>query len=734
MKSFKKLLCIFMTTLILSGVAVTAPDYKQNAVIALDEEKVTHNITTTSDESADISDDHNDMENYMDFCPQCSGTGKLEKEKPCTYCDGHGNTYIEKDCTYCTEGIVMPIRIYKCTRCWGSRMGIIDPNCYVCGGDGLLVEQLPGKTCANCNGKGKIKAPSICDKCHGGTVHYFVNCAGCKGTGYISNKCIVTYDANGGTGAPEPQAFKKNTKFKLSTVKPTHKNYEFLGWTTDQTKNDPEYEAGAEFTAQDDITLYAVWDIPYTVTYDANGGAGAPEPQIKKAGIPLTLSSDIPKYDGKEFLGWSTDKVTAEAEYQPKDIFLKNKNTTLYAVWKTVYSIKINLENDVSEIKEYQSQGYTQTEVHTVEIENNGSYATGPLSISLTDTYGQDNSKFILSTENIPNIESGTSRSFTVQAKGRLPGGTYSTSIKIVGENIPPQYIQFDFSVSCIVKVTAGEGGTLTDDYSRKRKEITKEIFPGENIHLHANPDDENAVFEGYFINNRKLYEDRYTVYSDCEIEARFYFSKSDVTITSSTGGAVNKSGTYTYDRYASIQLTASPETGYAFAGWYKYNQNTNQWEQIETDTYYSFHVDGKSKEYKIEARFVLIANNKDLSFLDGEIIISAAEGVVQNDETFDVKKIMPPPEETVAKIKDQYGQSSTVLSYYEIRLKAIDGTLITKLDGDITVCIKLPEDFENDIEPRILQEDSNGKLIEMNSWIENGYICYKTDWLETYQ
>jgi hypothetical protein len=30
-------------------------------------------------------------------------------------------------------------------------------------------------------------------------------------------------------------------------------------------------------------------------------------------------------------------------------------------------------------------------------------------------------------------------------------------------------------------------------------------------------------------------------------------------------------------------------------------------------------------------------------------------------------------------------------------------------------------------------QEDAGGNLVRMVSWIETGYIYYKTDWLETY-
>ena len=73
----------------------------------------------------------------------------------------------------------------------------------------------------------------------------------------------------------------------------------------------------------------------YTITYDANGGTGAPPAQYKTQDVPLTLSSTVPTRSGYTFLGWAESKTATTAQYQPGGSFTKNANTTLYAVWKS---------------------------------------------------------------------------------------------------------------------------------------------------------------------------------------------------------------------------------------------------------------------------------------------------------------------------------------------------------------------------------------------------------------
>lgn len=74
----------------------------------------------------------------------------------------------------------------------------------------------------------------------------------------------------------------------------------------------------------------------YKVTYNANGGSGAPSTQTKYYGKTLTLSSTKPTRTGYTFQGWSTSS-TGSVEYNAGGSYTGNKAITLYAVWKINY-------------------------------------------------------------------------------------------------------------------------------------------------------------------------------------------------------------------------------------------------------------------------------------------------------------------------------------------------------------------------------------------------------------
>lgn len=72
----------------------------------------------------------------------------------------------------------------------------------------------------------------------------------------------------------------------------------------------------------------------YTVSYDANGGTGAPESQTKTHGVTLTLSSHRPTRNGYTFLGWSKSSTATTAAYSAGGSYTANSSVTLYAVWQ----------------------------------------------------------------------------------------------------------------------------------------------------------------------------------------------------------------------------------------------------------------------------------------------------------------------------------------------------------------------------------------------------------------
>lgn len=81
----------------------------------------------------------------------------------------------------------------------------------------------------------------------------------------------------------------------------------------------------------------------YTVSYNANGGSGAPGNQTKTWGSNLTLSSTKPTRSGYNFLGWGTSSGATSASYQPGGIYSSNSGITLYAIWQVATKITISV-------------------------------------------------------------------------------------------------------------------------------------------------------------------------------------------------------------------------------------------------------------------------------------------------------------------------------------------------------------------------------------------------------
>ena len=156
----------------------------------------------------------------------------------------------------------------------------------------------------------------------------------------------VSYDANGGTGAPGRQTKTYGVTLTLTTLIPTRRNYSFVGWSKDRNATSASYTAGGSYTDNTDVTLYAVWQYnpeTYTVRYDANGGTGAPASQTKTYGVPLTLSAVKPTRAGYDFLGWATSRNTTTSEYAPGERYTDEESVTFYAVWRYIpqtYEVK----------------------------------------------------------------------------------------------------------------------------------------------------------------------------------------------------------------------------------------------------------------------------------------------------------------------------------------------------------------------------------------------------------
>ena len=151
----------------------------------------------------------------------------------------------------------------------------------------------------------------------------------------------ISYNANGGSGAPSTQYKTHGVSIKLSTTKPTKGNasagsytvtlnanggscsksslsatrttkYTFSKWNTRSNGNGTSYSSGQTYSTNADLYLYAI----YTSSTST-----------------ASVTLPTPTRSGYEFLGWATSATASSGttgEYTP------SSSLTLYAVWKAL--------------------------------------------------------------------------------------------------------------------------------------------------------------------------------------------------------------------------------------------------------------------------------------------------------------------------------------------------------------------------------------------------------------
>lgn len=170
---------------------------------------------------------------------------------------------------------------------------------------------------------------------------YYYNGSRAETWKFVPAEQKIRYQASEGTGAPAEQIKYYKTDLSLSDQIPERAGYEFVCWEdifslTEELTTD-KYLPGQMITDDKALELYAVWKqivVDYTITYDANGGEGAPAAQRVTGSGNATLSDAAPHRQRHAFLGWSTSRGADAAEYAPGATYTGNADVTLYAVWK----------------------------------------------------------------------------------------------------------------------------------------------------------------------------------------------------------------------------------------------------------------------------------------------------------------------------------------------------------------------------------------------------------------
>lgn len=153
-----------------------------------------------------------------------------------------------------------------------------------------------------------------------------------------SSSYTITYNANGGSGAPGNTYTESNTSSTksgtLSSSKPSRSNYTFLGWSTNQYATSASYAAGGTYNFTRDTTLYAVWQKVDNVTLTYMDRGNLYTTDTKATGSTFTVKDCTNTRKGYTFLGWNSDPNATTADWEANNTMRLTGDATLHAVWK----------------------------------------------------------------------------------------------------------------------------------------------------------------------------------------------------------------------------------------------------------------------------------------------------------------------------------------------------------------------------------------------------------------
>lgn len=295
----------------------------------------------------------------------------------------------------------------------------------------------------------------------------------------------LSYNANSGSGAPSAQTGTGSGSytFTISDDAPTRAGHTFLGWATSASATTASYQPGGSITISANTTLYAVWQlITYTVSYNANGGSGAPGSQTKQHGVALTLSSTRPTRTGYTFIGWATS-ANGSVAYQPGGSYTSNAAVTLYAKWaaasstlSSVSSAVIGTTNGGSASWNVLNSAYTYKLVLTFgnapAVTVNVAANTSSTSFTIPNTWLQY----------LPASTSATATAALTTYSGTTALGTSTKTFTItVASSVKPAISSFSVSHYSANSAVSG-WGVFTQGYSRADLSVSATAGSGASI------------------------------------------------------------------------------------------------------------------------------------------------------------------------------------------------------------------------------------------------------------
>ena len=213
-------------------------------------------------------------------------------------------------------------------------------------------------------------------------------------------------------------------------------NYYQAGWSTGKSGSSKSYDLGANFTKNENRTLYPYWKaVQYTVTYDF-GEFGEPYTVDVEYNKNTTLLKVCPiEREGYSVTGW-TDGTT---EYTLGKSYKVTGDVTMYPIWvKDDYTHTVtNTDANFGQV----CVGYARPAAHIVSITNEGNVT---FNIALPETSSYE----IKLSSGAVSLKPGSTTTFSIQPKANLSAGNYSETLVFA-----TQYSAVKFEVNVIFAV-----------------------------------------------------------------------------------------------------------------------------------------------------------------------------------------------------------------------------------------------------------------------------------------
>lgn len=177
----------------------------------------------------------------------------------------------------------------------------------------------------------------------------------------------------------------------------------------------------------------------HTVTFDDNGGSEGPKSTTKWEFEDLTIPSTIPTRKNYEFLGWSRNSSSSNAEYEAGKTYngTKDENYTLYAVWKILY-IPPSFSNALA---------LRTASASSTTNDSDGAYCYASFTWNVDTSVYPDN---VLNTIDIKYYQDDSTVGTAVTPSGITSGATGTVNVHF------PAALSSVYSIICIISDTQG--------------------------------------------------------------------------------------------------------------------------------------------------------------------------------------------------------------------------------------------------------------------------------------